>query len=428
MKRNRRAGVEDRWNKTVRHPDGTTTKVPSAQNGKGSRWRARYVDDAGREHVKAFRRKVDAQQWLEKEVSDQVTGTWADPKLGRVTFGVLAAKWLLTKAHRKPKTFAGYESLLQTVVLPRWNDVALRDIAFDDLQVWITGLSVEGSSRFEGKGLSASRVRQAHQLVGAVLKFAVKAKHLSVNPADGIELPDLPETEQRYLTHEQLQHLAVACGGFRTLVLVLGYCGLRFGEAAALQVGQVDLSARRIRVRRSVTRVTGKGFVEGPTKNKTARTVPVPRFLVPLLQDELKGKHGGDLVFPSRHSGYLPLGELRWGFDRAVRGIQLHVNAVRRDEIDTHGEAVTPEFPYITPHSLRHTTASLAIKAGANIKVLQALMGHKTATLTLDRYGHLFPDDLSGVADALDAAVERTADALRTVRHLTVVSANEIGS
>ena len=55
------------------------------------------------------------------------------------------------------------------------------------------------------------------------------------------------------------------------------------------------------------------------------------------------------------------------------------------------GEAVTPEFPIITPHDLRHTCASLAISAKANVKVLQNLLGHKTATLTFDRYGHLFP-------------------------------------
>jgi Phage integrase family len=51
----------------------------------------------------------------------------------------------------------------------------------------------------------------------------------------------------------------------------------------------------------------------------------------------------------------------------------------------------------MTPHELRHTCASLAISAGANVKVLQKLLGHKTATLTLDRYGHLFPDDLDSV-------------------------------
>jgi integrase len=60
-------------------------------------------------------------------------------------------------------------------------------------------------------------------------------------------------------------------------------------------------------------------------------------------------------------------------------------------------------------HDLRHTCASLAISAGANVKVVQKLLGHKTAVLTLDRYGHLFPDDLDAVADAFDAAAESTA-------------------
>lgn len=61
-------------------------------------------------------------------------------------------------------------------------------------------------------------------------------------------------------------------------------------------------------------------------------------------------------------------------------------------------------------HELRHTCASLAIAAGANVKVLQTLLGHKTATLTLDRYGHHFPDDLGRFADAFDLAVEAAAD------------------
>jgi integrase len=66
-------------------------------------------------------------------------------------------------------------------------------------------------------------------------------------------------------------------------------------------------------------------------------------------------------------------------------------------------------------HDLRHTRASLAISAGANVKVVQKLLGHKTAVLTLDRYGHLFPDDLDSVADAFDDAAQTAADGLRTV-------------
>lgn len=120
VKRNRRAGVEDRWTKTVRKPDGTTRAEQSASYGKGSRWRARYVDDTGKEHAKGFSRKVDAQQWLDKQVSDQVTGTWTDPTLSGVTFGVLAERWISTKAARAPKTVVGYRSLLDSVVLPHW--------------------------------------------------------------------------------------------------------------------------------------------------------------------------------------------------------------------------------------------------------------------------------------------------------------------
>ena len=78
------------------------------------------------------------------------------------------------------------------------------------------------------------------------------------------------------------------------------------------------------------------------------------------------------MLFPSRRGGYLTVGEVRWVFDPAAKPVGLGG---------------------LTPHELRHTCASLAIAAGCNVKVLQTLLGHKTATLTLDRYGHLFPDD-----------------------------------
>ena len=329
---------------------------------------------------------------------------WTDPALSGITFGALAERWLSTKASRSPKTVAGYRSLLETVVLPRWEAVPLREVRFDDLQVWVTDLTVGGSVRFEGCGLSASRVRQAHQLVSAVLKFAVKAKHLPANPADGVELPRLPESEQRYLTHEQLHRVAVASGQLRTLVLLLGYCGLRFGEAAALQVSDVDVKAGRIRVHRSVTYVRKTGLVEGPTKNHTARTVPVPAFLSSLLETEIADNDGGGLVFPSaRTGGYLTMGQAHYAFKRATAAVD-GCGGVRL-------------------HDLRHTCASLAISSGANVKVVQRLLGHKTAVLTLDRYGHLFPDDLDAVAAAFDAAARTTADWLRTGPQLKTIPA-----
>ena len=84
MKRNRRAGVEDRWTKTVRDEHGNTQKVPSAAHGKGLRWRARYVGPDGKERAKHFARKKDAQAWVDGEVTTKIgTHTWVDPSLSR---------------------------------------------------------------------------------------------------------------------------------------------------------------------------------------------------------------------------------------------------------------------------------------------------------------------------------------------------------
>ena len=77
------------------------------------------------------------------------------------------------------------------------------------------------------------------------------------------------------------------------------------------------------------------------------------------------------------------LGEYRWAFDNACEDVRIEG---------------------LVPHGLRHTTAALAISAGANVKVVQRLLGHATAAMTLDRYGHLLNDDLTGVADALGKA------------------------
>jgi len=177
---------------------------------------------------------------------------------------------------------------------------------------------------------------------------------------------------------------------FETLTLVLGYCGLRFGEDVARR--RKHVGDRVLTVRSSATAVTGKGIVESTTKTTRDRHVPVPEPVWQKFHGELPADPNA-LVFPSRKAGFLPLGEYRWAFDNAC------------DDVGIEG---------LVPHGLRHATASLAISAGANVKVVQRLLGHATAAMTLDRYGHLLNDDLSGVADALGKAIDSTA-VLRTV-------------
>ncbi|MEV6102117.1 site-specific integrase [Nocardia sp. NPDC051981] len=176
-------------------------------------------------------------------------------------------------------------------------------------------------------------------------------------------------------------------------MFTLAYTGIRFGDAIALRASAVDIDGQRITVSHSATHVAYEGIVETDTKNHAARSVPIPEFLGNELRSVLDGLTPDARVFPGREGDWLSLGEFQWVFDNA---------------------AVSVGIAGVVPHGLRHTAASLAISAGANVKVVQRMLGHKTATLTLDLYGHLFPDDLDTVAAAMNAGALTAADELRT--------------
>ncbi|HET7386177.1 MAG TPA: tyrosine-type recombinase/integrase [Nocardioidaceae bacterium] len=339
------------------------------------RWRARYRDVSGHEHSARFDRRVEAQRWLDEVTASLVTGTYVDPKAGRATVGELAPTWLKVKSSKKPKTYAGYVSLCTGHVLPRWGKVPVATITTADVEAWVGELTADG--------LSASRTRQAYLVLRGVLDTAVKARRLAVNPAQGVELPSTPQGKRRYLTIAELEALADAAGDYGLLVRVLGYCGLRWGEAAELRVADCDLLRSRLIVERSVADVGGRLMV-GTTKANKRREVPLTGFLRDALAAHLAGRDPSALVFQAPRGGYLRNSNFR------RRSFNAATHAVGLDGL--------------VPHELRHTAASLAIRSGANIKVVQTMMGHASATMTWDRYGHLYDDDLDSVAKRLDAA------------------------
>lgn len=355
----------------------------------------RWVDDNGDEGSKTgFATKEEAEEYRVGMTSDIHRGEYVNRSKGATPFGVVAEAWFRTKSHAAPKTRAGYRSLMDTLVLPQWGNVPVKDIDYESYSQWIGTLSVDGSQK--GTPLSASRVTQAHQLVGAVLKYAQKTGKVNTNVALMLkrseDLPQQVEKERRYLTHAELLTLAGNMGRFETLTLLLGYCGLRFGEAAGLRRRHVNLEDRTITTARSVTYVSGEGIIDQPqTKGKRIRDIPVPAPIWKRIVAELPKGHN-DLLFPRQRGGLLPLEEYRGVFDKGCAAANIEG---------------------LTPHGLRHTCASLAIRSGANIKVVQRMLGHKTAAMTLDLYGHLYRDDLNDVAERLGKALEETAESLR---------------
>ena len=306
----------------------------------------------------------------------RLSGAYVDPGAGKLTVEEWSTRWLHRQVQLKPKTRSSYESLLRCWVLPRWGPVPLNKVTFSGVAEWI--------GTMHSTGLSASRTRQAYHLMTGMLDDAVKDGRLIRNPSLGVDLPRLETKPRRYLRHQELHALADRCGPYRVLVLTLGYCGLRWGEVAALRVRDVDLRRARIEVSRAAVEVNGR-IVLGTPKSHQSRWLPVPKLLLEGLEKQVTGRSLDDLLFPAPRGGYLRVANFRRGhFDRAAKGI---------------GQ------PGFYPHELRHTAASLAIAAGATVKSVQRMLGHASATLTLDRYGHLFADELDDVAARLDDAM-----------------------
>jgi integrase len=366
------------------------------------RWRARYRDAGGKEHARHFARKVDAQRWLDDVTSSVVTGTYTDPKTSRVNLQDWSAIWLKGQVHLKATGRTRVEGIVRLYIVPRWGSTRLRDVSHAEVQAWVTELLMVP--------LSPSSVQRAHGILSQMLDLAVRDRRLPANPAKGVKLPRKLPKVRRFLTADQVEALVVECKPYGLVVRFLAYTGLRWGEMAALRVGDVDPLRRRMHIARSVTEDNGE-LVWDTTKTGEERTVPLPKFLAEQVAAAAAGKSPDDLVFEGTRGGVLRNGNFNSRtFARAAEAI---------------GE------PQLTPHGLRHTAASLAIAAGANVKVVQEMLGHATATMTLDLYGHLFPDQLDDVADRLDvigrAAAELSADFLRTRAPATPQQSKSIG-
>ncbi len=419
------------------------------------RYRVRYrTPDHRQTDKRGFRTKRDAELFRAEVEVSKSRGEYVAPRAGRVTIDTLGREWLDRQAHLKASTHAATSSSLAVHVLPRWGSTYAADVTFTDVQAWVASI---------GRKRGAATVIRAHAVLSRILGDAVRDGRLAKNPAEGVTLPRSRRKGRTYLTHAQVHALATAAGpDFGPVVLVLAYTGLRWGELAALKAGRVDLLRRRIEVVQNVVDVGGR-LVWGTPKSHESRSVPFPAFLGSVLGPALADKAPGELVFTGARGGVLrhnaerrrhfapavevaggavvalqtsvrmPPGARDGAFSDAtavaVRAWQAHhgLPVTGRGDRSTwealatsHGDSAlarfavvdvgpgSRDFPHLTPHDLRHTAASLAVSAGANVKAIQRMLGHASAAMTLDTYADLFDDDLDAVAIALDSAVSGT--------------------
>lgn len=327
-------------------------------------WVARTSGPSG-EISKSFNHLTDAIDWLRNTEADMRRGNWTETERSAQTLDSFIEEWRASKVGVGAKTMIGYDGLIKNQILPHLGTVELRALDAPVLRKWITTLL---------KTTGKPTVHKSGALMRQILKFAVKDNVLPRNTALDIELPKLEQPEKTALTWTELVALADECGDMRTFVLFSGLVGTRIGETLALKVSDFDFKKNQFTVRRSWTLDSHGKPVEGPTKTRKSRPIPIPaNILGPLLEltDEM----------PS--SAYVFRGNY---------GQPLDSHLIRRNVLGPAAKRLGLEN--VTPHTLRHTCASLLISRKTPITTVSRILGHKTVTLTLNTYGHFYTDDL----------------------------------
>ena len=357
--------------------------VTSYETADGKRYKVRYRDPDRRSREKnGFVRKKEADDYLANITVSTLRGEYVDPKSAKYTVRELGAEWMANQSHLKPSSHRTVETAWRVHVEPAWGARRIGDIRHSEVQSWLTRFGA-GS---DGKPRSATVVLRAYGVLAAILDVAVRDRRISSNPARGVKLPRKAKKKRVYLSASQVEELAKNSGDNGTLVLLLAYTGVRWGEAIGLRISSLDFLRRRMLIQENAVMV-GSRVIVGSPKTHEHRSVPYPEFLSEQLARACEGKSRDQLVFGDGLVHFARTQSADGWFAKAVRACQ----------------EINSAFPTITPHDLRHTAASLAISAGANPKAVQRMLGHASAAMTLDTYADLFEDDLDAVSERLNA-------------------------
>lgn len=364
-----------------------------------------YVAREGKRIERSFTTMAAAKSWRREMLARAERGTLRTPT--RQTVREAADLWLagarsgaiLNRSGRpyKPSALRGYERALRLRVLPWFGQRRLAEIARADVQAF--------ADEMRAAGCSASTVQNTLDPLRAIFRRAVRDDVVVIDPTKGLDLLTPSGRRERVASVEEAAKLIEAIReDDRALWATAFYAGLRRGELRELRWSDVDLEAGFISVARSLD---DDGEVIDPKTRAGRRRVPILGSLRPvLLRHQLRsGRRASDLVFGAEADrAFVPSSVRRramtdWGWQDVAGGDRM------RSWIPKRPDRLDP----ITLHEARHTFASILIASGASIKAIQTAMGHASATMTLDQYGHLLPGEIEHVRERADALLAATS-------------------
>lgn len=349
---------------------------------KDGRWEGRVTVGTNPGTGKPVRRSVYGA--TQKEVRQQMTaiqkavdsGTYQAPD--KTTTGEWLDTWMTTfcAAKVKPLTYSSYEVAIKNHIKPALGAMRLQAVRGIHIQKLYNNMTAAG--------LSAKTVKNVAAILHKALSVAVKQGLIQANPCDAAELPKIEKKEIQPLTDEEIPRFLAAIEGhpMRNAFALCLFAGLREGECLGLSWDQVDFQARRITISQQLQKEKKEGaqyYITPTTKSGKPRQIEPPEIAFQYLRAErarqaenqlAAGEHWSNpdnLVFTDATGKHLAFYTFYSNFKRIAAQIGR---------------------PDARPHDLRHTAATVAIASGADIKSVQDMLGHATASFTLNVYAH----------------------------------------
>jgi integrase len=346
----------------------------------GKAWRA-FLKYRGHRDSRTFTRRQDAIRWLTEQRAQIDRGSWLDPARGHIRTEELFERWLATR-DVEGSTRRNDRAIWHAYCTSRFGRMPVASISAAMVREWVAGLQTK-------KGAAAPRTkRDALRVLRGVLGYAMEDGRIARNPAAGIRVPGTKGTPGVALTLTELRTFVAALNRpHHEVAHMLALGGLRWSELAAQDErdvvtdddGRLFLAIRHRRVLdEEGRRVTMPGTKGG---RGITRMVPVLPELVPIIERHKTG-HPDRPLFPSPQGSRLD--SRNWRRDAGWK--------VACDLVDKPG---------LRPHDLRHTAATAWLRITGDVKAVQSLLGHATASMTLDLYSHLLNDTLTRAADLM---------------------------
>lgn len=340
---------------------------------KDGRWVVQVETDDGRKtvYVKSQKEGVRKLRELQNEIEKGTLPTGPDQ-----TVKQYLEYWIeeVHKSKVKVSTYVKYRKLIYSYIIPILGDTKLQKLTPQQINSLYR--------KKEQDGLTSKTIHSIHGVLHKALDDAMKWRYVSYNVCSTVSPPRIVKSEIQPLTIDQVERLFHVARGSRleALVVLAALTGMRRGELLALRWSDVDFENETLQVRRTVDFIPKYGYVENAPKTQAGkRILALPSLVMDALrahrfrQLEQKLKAGAawegrDLVFTDLQGGYFSPRYLDKLFKKLLADGRL---------------------PPIRFHDLRHSTATILLHLGVDIKVIQEILGHSNIAMTADVYSHV---------------------------------------